>query len=155
MNKKKRIKTILKQRPLVLDGAMGTELHKYGMPVKICPESWCIKNPRVLESVHREYINSGSDVIYTATFGANEYKLKQYGLKDVYGINKKLAQIARRAAGKTTLVAGDIGPTGKFIYPFGPVAFEEAVNAFKKQVRGLVAFCRFQLRPLAALSAKA
>ncbi len=139
MIKRKKIQNILKKRPLILDGAMGTQLHKHGMLAKVCPEEWCIDNPKILESIHCDYIASGSDVVYSATFGANEYKLKQYGLKDVYGINKKLAQIARRACGKDTLVAGDIGPTGKFIHPFGPVAFEDAVSVFKEQVRGLVA----------------
>ncbi|UCG34756.1 MAG: homocysteine S-methyltransferase family protein [Candidatus Omnitrophota bacterium] len=139
MTKKNKIHKILKRRVLVLDGATGTELYRRGMPAGVCPEKWCLENPGVIQGIHFDYACAGSDVVYTCTFGANEYKLKQYGQTDVYGINKKLAQLARKAAGPKVLVAGDIGPTGHFVHPFGSLSFEDAVKAFKKQVKGLVA----------------
>ncbi|MDP8266838.1 MAG: homocysteine S-methyltransferase family protein [Candidatus Aceula meridiana] len=133
-----KIKNLLKKRIVVLDGATGTELQMRGMPKGACPEKWCLKNPKLLSQVHRDYLAAGSDIVYTCTFGANRYKLAEYGVKDIRGTNRRLAQIAKKAVGNKALVAGDIGPTGKFIEPFGPLAFDEAVNAFKEQVKGLI-----------------
>jgi len=62
---------ILGRRPLILDGATGTELQKRGMPAGVCPEMWCIDNPGVIAGVHGDYARAGSDVVYTCTFGAN------------------------------------------------------------------------------------
>lgn len=134
----KDIKRLLKNKVLILDGATGTELQKRGMPHGVCPEHWSVENPEVIRSIHADYIKAGSDVIYTCTFGANREKLAQYNLSDAYGINKRLARLARGVAGKDILVAGDIGPTGKFVEPFGSLEFEEAVDIFKEQARGLL-----------------
>ena len=128
----------LKRRILILDGATGTELQKAGMPAGVCPELWCLENPETVLNVHAAYCDAGSDIIYTTSFGANSYKLAQYGAHDPAAINSGLAEIAREAAGKSCLVAGDIGPTGRFIEPFGDLAFEDAVNAFKEQALGLI-----------------
>lgn len=125
-------------RLIVLDGATGTELQAVGMPGGVSPELWCLKNPDCLKIVHRDYFKAGSDVIYTCTFGANQFKLSEYGQTDVREINRDLAILAREAVGDDCLVAGDIGPTGRFIEPFGDVDFEEAVLVFKEQVRGLL-----------------
>ncbi len=129
---------IMKKRPLILDGATGTELQKKGMPAGVCPELWCIENPQVISGVHRDYARTGSDVVYTCTFGANRYKLSQYGEADVRSVNRRLAAIAKAAVNGKALIAGDIGPTGHFIKPSGEVDFEEAVAAFKEQVEGLL-----------------
>lgn len=128
----------MKRKILVLDGATGTEFQKAGMPAGVCPELWCLENPETVLNVHAAYCDAGSDIIYTASFGANRFKLAQYGAHDPAAINSGLAEIAREAAGKTCLVAGDIGPTGRFIEPFGDLAFEDAVNAFKEQALGLI-----------------
>ncbi len=134
----KKIDQILKQRVLILDGAVGTQLQKMGLPCGVSPEIWCVQNPNILMKLHQEYIQSGSDVIYTATFGANRIKLAQFGCKSVPEINNQLALIAKKAAGKNALVAGGIGPTGELIEPFGNLKFEEAVNIFKEQVKSLL-----------------
>ncbi|MBP7087890.1 MAG: homocysteine S-methyltransferase family protein [Candidatus Omnitrophica bacterium] len=134
----KKIDDILKKRLLFLDGATGTELQKRGMTKAGSLEEWALKNPRILSELHLSYQNAGSDVIYTCTFGANRLKLKQYRIADVYGINRKLAQLARNCLGSRSIIAGDIGPTGTFIEPFGPLKFEEAVKIFKEQARGLL-----------------
>ena len=138
MNKKISIKNLLKRRILVLDGATGTELQKRGMPSGVCPEIWCLENSHIIEGVHSDYRKSGADVVYTCTFGANRIKLGQYGVSNVVEMNRELALIARDAIGKRGLVAGDIGPMGQFVKPFGDLDFEEAVDIFKEQVRGLV-----------------
>jgi len=137
VNKKSSVKNLLKRRILVLDGATGTELQKRGMPSGVCPEIWCLENSHVIGRVHSDYRKSGADVVYTCTFGANRIKLGQYGVSDVVEMNRELAFIARHAIGKRVLVAGDIGPMGHFVKPFGDLDFEEAVDIFKEQVRGL------------------
>ncbi len=129
---------IMKKRLLILDGATGTELQKRGMPAGVCPELWCIENPLVIGSVHGDYARAGSDVVYTCSFGANRFKLGEYGERDARSVNRRLALIAKEALRGKALIAGDIGPTGHFIQPFGEVDFEEAVAAFKEQVLGLL-----------------
>jgi len=117
---------------------MGTELQKRGMPDGACPEAWCLENPRVVSEVHADYKRAGADVVYTCTFGANRIKLSEYKIRNVREVNMELARLARRAVGKGVLVAGDIGPTGLFVEPFGDCSFEAAVNIYKEQVRGLL-----------------
>ncbi|MFH1519746.1 MAG: homocysteine S-methyltransferase family protein [Candidatus Omnitrophota bacterium] len=134
----KKISNLLKNKVLVLDGATGTELQKQGMPGGACPEDFCLKNPQILSAVHADYCKAGADIIYTSTFGANRLKLKPYGNYNVGRVNKELALVAKKAAKGKTLVAGDIGPTGEFVEPFGPLKFEQAVEIFKEQVKGLL-----------------
>ena len=135
----RRIKGLLAKKIVVLDGAMGTELQKMGMPGGVCPEQWCLDNPQNIRELYSSYQKAGAQIVYTCTFGANRFKLKQHGIKEnSYQINNELARLAKLAVGKKTLVAGDIGPTGLFIEPFGTLAFEEAVDAFKEQARGLI-----------------
>lgn len=136
--KNEKIDNILKKKVVVLDGATGTELQKHGMPIGVKPEVWCLNNPKALLAVHSGYVKAGADIIYTSTFGANSPKLGQYGEHNINKINKELALIARKAAKKRVLVAGDIGPTGEFVEPFGSLKFEQAVNIFKEQVKGLL-----------------
>ena len=139
MTKSFKIQSLLDKQVIILDGATGTELQSKGMPAGVCPEIWCLENPTVIQDVHASYQKAGAQVVYTCTFGANRFKLKQYGVKkDVYSVNLELARLAKQACRKKALVAGDIGPTGLFIEPFGPLAFEEAVDAFKEQARGLI-----------------
>jgi len=130
---------LVNNKIVVLDGATGTELQKRGMPGGVSPEIWSLENPKVVSTVHADYQKAGSDIIYASTFGANRIKLKSYGNYDVGEVNKKLALIAKRAVGDKALVVGDIGPTGKFVEPFGPLKFEQAVEIFKEQVKGLLA----------------
>jgi len=139
VTKSRKIKSLIQKQLLILDGATGTELQKRGLPAGVCPEIWCLENPTVIQDIHASYAKAGAQVVYTCTFGANRFKLKQFGVKkDVCSVNRELARLARLACGKKALVAGDIGPTGLFIEPFGPLAFEEAVDAFKEQARGLI-----------------
>ena len=138
MTKKTKIISLLKKKILILDGATGTELQKRGMPSGVCPEVWCLDHPEVIQEIYRAYAEAGSDIVYTCTFGANRFKLGQYGIENVRKINKQMALLARAAVGGKTFIAGDIGPTGHFVEPFGDLEFERAVHAFKEQVRGLL-----------------
>jgi len=138
MDAKKRILSIIEKRVLILDGATGTELQRRGMPQGACPEQWCLENQGIIKSIHKDYMMAGSDVVYTCTFGANRVKLSQYGSFNIQATNRKLAELARDAVGENMLIAGDIGPTGRFVQPFGDLEFEEAVDIFKEQVKGLL-----------------
>jgi 5-methyltetrahydrofolate--homocysteine methyltransferase len=139
LDKKQKIVNLLKRRILILDGATGTELQKLGMPSGVCPEAWCLENPAAIQDIHRAYQKAGADIIYTCAFGANRVKLGQYGFTNIKEINKQLVVLARHAVGNRALIAGDISSTGHFVEPFGDLMFEEAVDIFKEQVRGLLA----------------
>lgn len=123
---------------VILDGATGTLLQQMGMPAGVCPEKWVLDNPSSIINVQRQYIESGSDIVYTFTFGANELKLKEFSLDDVAGINRELARLSKQASEGRALVAGDMAPTGQLMEPFGSYSFDEIVNAYKKQVTGLL-----------------
>ena len=129
---------LLNNKILVLDGATGTELQKRGMPGGVSPEIWSLQNPEVISAIHADYQKAGAEIVYTSTFGANRIKLKSYGNYNVGQVNKKLALIAKEAVKGKALVAGGIGPTGKFVEPFGSLKFEQAVDIFKEQVKGLL-----------------
>lgn len=130
---------LLNNNILILDGASGTEMQKRGMPTGVCPELWAAGHPELLIDLQREYFKAGSNAVYTFTMGANRKKLEHYDRHaDVRELNRRLAQVSREAAGEKGLVAGDISSTGHFISPVGDLAFEEAVEIYKEQVRGLL-----------------
>jgi len=126
-------------RILRLDGAIGTELHRRGLPDGACPEAWALAHPEVVRALHGAYFAAGAEAVYTCTFGANRRKLAEFGLEGRAGeLNEGLARLAREAAPPGALVVGDIGPTGDFVEPFGELGFEAAVGIFREQVAGLV-----------------
>ncbi len=125
----------LKEKILILDGAMGTMLQANGMKAGECPELFGANNPAVLQDIHYQYVEAGSDIIQTNTFGANRFKLAEYGLADQTGeINTLAVQAAREGARGRALVAADIGPTGKLLKPMGEVEFDDLYEAFREQV---------------------
>jgi len=132
-------KRLTEEKIIILDGATGTQLQKRGMPAGVCPEQWVIEHPDTIIEIQKEYIDAGSDIVYTCTFGGNKIKLDSFGLGEkTVEINRKLAQLSKQAAGSKALVAGDIAPTGRFLAPLGDMDFEECVNAYKIQVEGLL-----------------
>jgi methionine synthase / methylenetetrahydrofolate reductase(NADPH) len=125
--------------PLLTDGAMGTLLHSRGIPFDRCFDELNLTNPAVVTGIHAEYLEAGAQILLTNTFGANRFKLSKYGLQDkVDEINRAGVNLARNAAAGVALVAGDIGPLGVRIAPFGRVQLEEARSAFAEQVAALV-----------------
>ncbi|MDD2295825.1 MAG: homocysteine S-methyltransferase family protein, partial [Eubacteriales bacterium] len=127
------------QRIIVCDGAMGTMIQNSGLDTKVCPELWNERAPEVIEGIHRAYMESGADMVETNTFGGSPIKLNDYGLADqAYDLCKKAAENARRAVSGKALVAGSVGPTGALLKPLGTTDFEEVVEAYKIQVRGLI-----------------
>ncbi|MCA9938865.1 MAG: homocysteine S-methyltransferase family protein, partial [Anaerolineales bacterium] len=133
----------LNQGPLLLDGAMGTMLHARGAHIGQCFDALSRDNPALVAEIHRLYIDAGADMIETNSFGANRYKLSEYGLEDeVEAINKAAVALARRVimgAFKPVLLAGSVGPLGVRLAPLGRVKREQAEAAFGEQLAALVA----------------
>src|SRR5580765_6326874 len=110
---KKDFPTVLAERVVLFDGAMGTRLYELGVFLNKCFDELNLSNPDLVESVHRSYVAAGADVIETNTFGANRLKLDKHGLGDqVHPINRDGARLARKSAGDDLFVAGAIGPLG-------------------------------------------
>jgi len=128
-------------KPLLADGAMGTLLHARGVGFDHSFDELNLTNPALVGEVHRAYIEAGSQIIYANTFGANRYKLAEHGLADqVAAINTAGVELARRtvaASFKDVLIAGDVGPLGVRLAPYGRVQIEEARAAFVEQIAAL------------------
>jgi len=130
----------IRERVLILDGAMGTMLQERGLAPGASPEAMNLDAPEVVAGVHREYAEAGADIIVTNTFGGSRTKLSHYGLEGrVDEINRRAVAIAREAAGPGRFVAASIGPTGRFLEPVGDAGFDEMVEIFAEQVRAFAA----------------
>ena len=126
----------------LLDGAMGTNLFLRGLISGDAPELWNLERPDDIRAIHQNWIEAGSDIILTNSFGGSAFRLKLHHADDkVFSINKAAAQIAREIADAQTrpvYVAGSVGPTGELMAPLGSLEFEQAVTAFSEQMEGLV-----------------
>ncbi len=128
----------IKQGPILCDGAIGTLLDLYEYE-EMPHEIQNLKNPDIIERIHREYIDAGAEIIQTNTFSANRIRLAQFRLEDrVEEINRRGVEIARLAAGDSVYVAGSVGPTGKVLEPIGKLKLSDARDAFKEQIEILV-----------------
>ena len=138
-----RFLTLLQEssKPLLSDGAMGTMLNARGVSFDACFDALNLTDPALVADIHRAYIAAGSDVIQTNTFGANRYKLLPHDLENqVTAINHLGVELVRRAAAgsaKNVLVAGDVGPLGVRLVPFGRVQPDQARQAFAEQINAL------------------
>lgn len=129
---------LVKQDPIILDGATGTNLMRAGMPVGVCPEAWILENPDVLKDLQKRYAEAGSNIVYAPTFSANRIKLAEYGLADrLAEMNRRLVQLTRSAVGERVLIAGDMTMTGQQLCPLGELSFEELVEVYQEQARAL------------------
>ena len=136
------LEALLAERDWVLaDGAMGTNLFALGLTGGASGERWNLDEPARVESVHRDMIAAGADIILTNTFGANRYRLALHGLGDrAIEVNESGAALARRVAdgtARTIVVAGSMGPTGDVLEPLGERTSAEAFDAFVEQAEGL------------------
>jgi methionine synthase I (cobalamin-dependent)/5,10-methylenetetrahydrofolate reductase len=128
----------LQQGPILCDGAMGTllDLYEYN---ELPHELQNIKNPDIVERIHREYIEAGAEIIQTNTFSANRFRLAHFHLADkLKELNRTGVEIARRAAGERVYVLGSVGPTGKLLEPIGKLRLQEARDAFREQIEVLL-----------------
>ncbi len=122
---------------IVSDGAWGTELFKLGLRAGECPELWNETNREEILKIAKSYIDVGSDIISTNSFGGSSIKLSHYNLENkAYELNKLAAEISREAA-VDKLVMGSVGPTGKFLMT-GDVSGEELIESFTNQIKALI-----------------
>jgi len=130
----------LKGRPLLGDGAMGTQLQEVGLESGGCGEAWNLDAPDRVEAIQRRYVEAGSDCLITNTFGGSRIMLERHmDNPDVVGINKAAVEVARRAfSGREGFVLGDIGPFGGLMEPYGEITRAEVERAFTEQAQALV-----------------
>jgi 5-methyltetrahydrofolate--homocysteine methyltransferase len=133
---------LLAAKPYLLaDGAMGTNLFRQGLATGDCPELWNVEHPDRVANVHRKFVEAGSDIVLTNSFGGTRHRLKLHRLEGrVRELNVAAARIARGvadAAGRVVAVGGSIGPTGELMDPLGPLTPAAAADAFHEQATGL------------------
>ncbi|HZZ62997.1 MAG TPA: betaine--homocysteine S-methyltransferase [Roseiarcus sp.] len=136
------LQTLLSEgRPLLADGATGTNLFAMGLTSGDAPELWNEIHPDRIRSLHQAFVDAGSDIILTNSFGANRRRLALHGQEArARELNVLAAQNARTVAdraGRPVVVAGSVGPTGDILAPLGPLSEDEAVEIFVEQIEGL------------------
>ncbi|HOW67910.1 MAG TPA: homocysteine S-methyltransferase family protein [Verrucomicrobiota bacterium] len=132
-----KINVLLARTPIVTDGAWGTQLQARGLSSGECPDAWNLTHPSQVEAVARSYVEAGSQIILTNTFGANRLSLDKHGLADqAVAINQAGVVISRRAAAGSALVFASIGPSGKVLM-MGDVTEAALTDAFTEQARAL------------------
>ena len=131
------IRDFIKNNIVYLDGGMGTLLQKSGLQPGELPEHWNISHPEVIRGIHKNYYDSGSNVVNTNTFGANTLKFSIDDLDEIICHAVKNADEARKASSgeQEKFIALDVGPTGKLLKPLGDLDFEDAVKIFAETIR--------------------
>lgn len=131
------IANLIKNGPVLTDGAWGTQIMKRGLQPRECPDSWNLIHPEKVEEVAREYVDAGSRVILTNTFGANRYALGKFGLADkVAEINIRGVEISKKAASKRAYVFASMGPSGKLLAA-REVTENDLQQAFEEQAQAI------------------
>ncbi|GJL86869.1 MAG: methionine synthase [Minwuia thermotolerans] len=138
------LQELLAERDVLLaDGATGTNMFALGLPAGHAPEDWNIAEPDKVRALYRGFVDAGSDIILTNSFGGTAYRLKLHDLQDrVVELNQAAARLAREVvaeAARPIVVAGSVGPTGELLAPLGSMTFDDAVAAFTDQITGLKA----------------
>jgi homocysteine S-methyltransferase len=132
----------LTQKPLLCDGAMGTMIYTKGIPFEHSFDELNLSRPALIAEIHRSYIEAGAEIIQTNTFGANRFRLAEYGLENkVADINRAGVWLARRvvdASFKSVFVAGTVGPLGQWLAPLGRLNRSDARSAFAEQIGTLI-----------------
>ena len=142
--RKSEFREFIESKIVILDGATGSNLQKRGMPVGVCPEQWMTSNEDVVINLKKQYLEAGTDILYTPTFAANRMKLSEYGLEDnISDYNRQLVRISKKALElyreqsnnkRKIYIAADMTMTGKMVAPNGTMSFEELVNIYKEQI---------------------
>ncbi len=128
-------------RPLLADGATGTNLFEAGLSSGDNPQLWNATRPDAIRALHQAFVDAGADILLTNSFGGNRRCLALHGLEGrTRELNRLAAENARavaRGAGRRVVVAGSLGPTGDLLAPLGPLTEDEAVAVFVEQIEGL------------------
>jgi 5-methyltetrahydrofolate--homocysteine methyltransferase len=137
------IQSLLEKSPYILaDGAMGTMLFAAGLEHGGSPELWNVEHPERVADVHRAYLEAGSRLLLTNTFGGTRHRLSLHGMQErVAELNRAAVKNLRQVvdeSGAEALVAGDIGPSGGVLLPYGTMTFEEVLDGFSEQAAALV-----------------
>ena len=136
---KTRLKKRLQQGLFILDGAMGTQLIAYGVEPGKCNELLNLESPGLVLRVHNAYLQAGADAVLTNTFGGNGFALSRHGLANrLTDINIAGVNLARKAAGQTKYILGDIGPSGGFLESLGHLKPDQLRAAFSNQAKALL-----------------
>ena len=130
---------LLAERPVLLaDGATGTNYQDMGIEPGVAPEEWVIDAPDRVRDLHRRFVDAGSDLVLTCTFGATAPRLADGPLAGrAIELNGRAAELAREAVGAERLVAGSLGPTGQLVEPYGLLTREVCVEAYAEQAKAL------------------
>ncbi len=132
-----KLEHILANGPILTDGAWGTQLQARGLAFGACPDAWNLTNPESVCEVASGYVNAGSQVILSNTFGASRITLERHGLSgQAYEINREGAAISRKATGSIAAVFASMGPTGKML-AMGEITTDQAREAFTEQAAAL------------------
>ena len=134
-------KLLAESRPLLADGATGTNLFEVGLQSGDNPEAWNATHPDRIQALHQRFVDAGADIILTNSFGGNRRRLMLHNLEErTRELNRLAAENARSVADKAArrvVVAGSVGPTGDLLAPLGPLTEDEAVEVFVEQMQGL------------------
>ena len=132
---KQEFQEFCKDRIVYLDGATGSNLIKRGMTAGVCPEQWILEHPEAILDLQKEYVEAGTNILYSPTFTCNRIKLQEYGLADRIGeMNRRLVSLSKQAAGDKALVAADLTMTGQQLKPMGNLEFEDLIDIYKEQI---------------------
>jgi methionine synthase I (cobalamin-dependent) len=135
-----RVLEILKTKTVIFDGGMGSMLIARGLAPGESPEAWNLEKPDAEAEIQRLYYEAGSDVVHTNSFGASPVKLADRALGDrAERINRRAAEITKSVCPAGKLVAGDMGPTGKFLKPLGDLDPRDAEDSYSRQAEALLA----------------
>ena len=129
------LKALSAGQVIIGDGAMGTQLQARGLPAGTMPELWNAEHPEIVQAIHRDYLEAGARIATTNTFGGTRSRLAGAGLADrLVELNRKAVEIARAAVDGRAWVAGDVGPTGQLMEPYGDLTVAEAEAVYREQV---------------------
>lgn len=137
------LKSLIEEKGVLLaDGATGTNFFDMGMQAGDAPEMWNLEEPDKVRALHRSFVEAGSDIILTNSFGGTRHRLKLHNAQGrVHELNKAAAKLARDEADKAdrkVLVGGSVGPTGELFVPLGELTMEDAIDSFTEQMKGLI-----------------
>jgi methionine synthase I (cobalamin-dependent) len=130
---------LVAERPVLLaDGATGTNYQNMGIEPGVAPEEWVVDAPEKVQELHRRFVEAGSNLVLTCSFGGSSLRLADEALHGrAVEVNRRAAELAREAVGDDVLVAGSLGPTGHLTEPLGPLTHDLAVATYAEQARSL------------------